>query len=277
MDKYKIKLFGRDYEMKVGERVDVQLPIKMKVVDKDGFRLHMIASTQTPDRHGDTVMQSGVELDNFLANPVILNSHNYGDVTEVIARGENTEVKGKGAKARLEMDWVFAVNENPKAKIAFDLYAGKFLNASSIGFIPLEFKKNQDGTTDWYTILRWELLEVSAVSVPANARALAKRKGIDVDGYYENEEEEDDIDDEDEDEIDEEDETEEDDVIEEEEEEIPEAEIEEKTIKRATKSELMSELASRLKVESPERIKSEEVRAKKSLTNKLIRLLIKTK
>jgi len=187
---YKIKLFGRDYEMKVGERVDVQLPIKMKVVDKENFRLHMIASTQTPDRHGDTVIQSGVQIDNFLDNPVILNSHNYGDVTEVIARGENVETKGKGEKSRLEMDWVFAVNENPKAKITFDLYAGKFLNASSIGFIPLEFKKEKDGTVDWFTITKWELLEVSAVSVPANARALAKRKGINVDEYEDDEEEE---------------------------------------------------------------------------------------
>lgn len=284
MKTYKVKLYGRDYEMKVGEKAKVQLPIEVKSINKDTHTLRMVASTQDPDRHGDVVVQSGVQLDNFLLNPVILNSHRYNDILDVIARGENVEIKGKGAKSKLEMDWVFAVEQNPKAKIGFDLYAGGFLNASSIGFIPKKFKLNKDGTTDYYTIIEWELLEVSAVSVPANARALAKAKGIEVDGY-ESEEDEEDEDDLDEDEID--DDEEEEEIIEQEEEkeEIPEAEIEEKQveqpieekkIKQATKGELMTALASRLKV-APEKQSAEEVRAKKSLTNKLIRLLIKEK
>lgn len=284
MKTYKVKLYGRDYEMKVGEKAKVQLPIEVKSINKDTHTLRMVASTQDPDRHGDVVVQSGVQLDNFLLNPVILNSHRYNDILDVIARGENVEIKGKGAKSKLEMDWVFAVEQNPKAKIGFDLYAGGFLNASSIGFIPKKFKLNKDGTTDYYTIIEWELLEVSAVSVPANARALAKAKGIEVDGY-ESEEDEEDEDDLDEDEIDDDEEEEEIIEQEEEEEEIPEAEIEEKQveqpieekkIKQATKGELMTALASRLKV-APEKQSAEEVRAKKSLTNKLIRLLIKEK
>jgi hypothetical protein len=78
--------------------------------------------------------------------------------------------------------WKFAVDANPKAKIIFDLYAGGFLHASSVGFIPTEFDKQKDGSTDYYTIKQAELLEVSAVSVPANAAAtLAKSIGIDTD------------------------------------------------------------------------------------------------
>jgi hypothetical protein len=78
--------------------------------------------------------------------------------------------------------WEFAVDANPKAKIIFDLYAGGFLHASSVGFIPTEFDKQKDGSTDYYTIKQAELLEVSAVSVPANAAAtLAKSIGIDTD------------------------------------------------------------------------------------------------
>jgi len=276
---YKVKLYGRDYEMKVGEKVEVQMPLQVKSVNKDNYSLRMVASTQDPDRHGDVVVQSGVQLDNFLLNPVILNSHRYNDIIDVIARAENIETKGKGAKSKLEMDWIFAVEQNPKAKIAFDLYEGKFLNASSIGFIPKKFKQNKDGTTDYYTITEWELLEVSAVSVPANARALAKQKGIEVDDYDEDEDEED-ILDEEEDEIDEEEDETEQKTIEEPEKivETPkEEEIAEKPVKSLSKTELMTVLASRLKVDSPERLKAEEVRAKKSLANKLIRLLIKTK
>ena len=157
------------------------MPIMVKAIDKENYRLTMVASTQDVDRHGDTVMQAGWDLKPYLKNPVILNSHNYYDATEVIARAENTRVEGKGKKAKLIQEWVFAVNENPKAKIIFDLYAGKFLHASSVGFIPRKFAENPDGSRNWYVIEEAELLEVSAVSVPANSAAtLAKSLGIDV-------------------------------------------------------------------------------------------------
>lgn len=164
-----------------GEKAIVSMPITVKSIDKVNFTLTMVASTQEPDRHNDVIIQSGWDTKNFLKNPAILNSHRYDDVTEIIAKATRTEIIGKGKRSRLEQDWKFAVNENPKAKIIFDLYANGFARASSVGFIPKKFKQNQDGTTDWFTIEEAELLEVSAVSVPANALALAKAKGIDVD------------------------------------------------------------------------------------------------
>lgn len=157
------------------------MPVQVKGIDKETYTLTMVASTQDVDRHGDTVMQAGWDLTHFEKNPVILNSHKYNDATEVIARAENVRIEGKGKRAKLIMEWVFAVAENPKAKIIFDLYAGKFLHASSVGFKPTKFAEKPDGTRDWFVIEEAELLEVSAVSVPANAMALAKAKGIDVD------------------------------------------------------------------------------------------------
>jgi len=160
----------------------MQLPVEIKNINKAEYTLTMVASTQDVDRHGDTIMQSGWDLKQYKKNPVILNSHNYYDATEVIAKATRTEVVGKGKRAKLEQDWKFAVEENPKAKIIFDLYAGGFLSASSVGFIVKKFKENQDGTRDWYTIEEAELLEVSAVSVPANAAAtLAKALGLEQD------------------------------------------------------------------------------------------------
>jgi seryl-tRNA synthetase len=44
------------------------------------------------------------------------------------------------------------------------------LNAVSVGFIPLEWTENKDG----YDITKWELLEFSAVAVPANQDAIAE-------------------------------------------------------------------------------------------------------
>jgi hypothetical protein len=172
---------------KQGEKATMNIPVMVKSIDKENFILTMVASTQTEDRHGDVVMQDGWDLTNYNKNPVILNSHNYGDATEVIAKAVRSEIIGTGKSAKLEQDWKFAVNENPKAKIIFDLYAGGYLNASSVGFIPKEFGLQEDKTTDWSVITRAELLEVSAVSVPANARALAKAKGIDTDVLGEDE------------------------------------------------------------------------------------------
>ncbi len=160
-----------------GEKAYMNLPVEVKSIDKDMGTLEAIFSTQDVDRHGDIVLQEGWDLVNFKKNPVILNSHNYGDAAEVIGKASNVKIDGKKLTGKI----TFAVNENPKAKVIFDLYAGGFLNAFSVGFIPTKFKQNKDGSTDWFTIEEAELLEVSAVSVPANARALAKEKGIDMD------------------------------------------------------------------------------------------------
>jgi len=160
-----------------GEKAYLQMPVEVKSIDKELGALEAIFSTQDVDRHGDIVLQDGWDISMFKKNPVILNSHNYGDAAEVIGKASGVKVEAKKLQGKI----TFAVNENPKAKIIFDLYAGGFLNAFSVGFIPTAFKTNKDGSTDWYTIESAELLEVSAVSVPANARALAKAKGIDID------------------------------------------------------------------------------------------------
>ena len=148
--------------------------IELKGVDKENKSLEAIFSSQKEDRHGDVVMQDGWELKNFKTNPVILNSHNHDDATEVIGKVEKGTLKIENGKLFGKIK--FAVDENPKAKIIFDLYAGGYLNAFSVGFIANEYDPK-----DFSKILKAELLEVSAVSVPANAYALAKSKGIDVD------------------------------------------------------------------------------------------------
>ena len=149
---------------------------KFKEVNKETFTLEAVFSTDDEDRHREVVKQN-FDLKQFKNNPVVLNSHNYEDATEVIGKIQPISVKDGALQGKIK----FAVNENPKAKIIFDLYAGGFLNAFSIGFIPLEFNKD-DGSIE-----KSELLEVSAVSVPANAYALAKSKGINVDELNEEE------------------------------------------------------------------------------------------
>lgn len=143
--------------------------VALKKVDKDEATIDGVFSTNDVDRHGDIVHQK-FNLKEFKANPVVLNSHNYRDATEVIGKVTKISVK----EGKLQGQVKFAVDENPKAKTIFDLYAGGFLNAFSIGFIPEEF--NEKGE-----ITKSSLLELSTVAVPANAYATAKSVGIDVD------------------------------------------------------------------------------------------------
>ncbi|MDP2654891.1 MAG: hypothetical protein Q8Q08_12795 [Candidatus Omnitrophota bacterium] len=147
----------------------LQIKLAPTTVDKEAFTVEGVFSTMDTDRHGDVVLQNW-ELDAYLRNPVVLNSHNYGDAAEIVARMLDIGVVDNKLQGKME----FAVKENPKAKVIFDLIAGGFANAFSAGFIVLEFGPNGE-------ILKSELLEVSVVSVPANSMAVAKAKGIDVD------------------------------------------------------------------------------------------------
>ena len=121
-------------------------------------------STETPDRDNEVLRASGFELSNYRKNPVVLWAHDY-----------SSPPIGKAL-------WVKTVGDKLKAKVKFastqfaqeikQLYEEGFLSAWSVGFIP---KKWIDGETDSeisreYT--KQEMLEFSAVPVPANPDAL---------------------------------------------------------------------------------------------------------
>lgn len=151
------------------DKIYKQLLFETKSIDVEKGTVYGIFSTPDVDRHGDIVIQNWI-LDEFKQNPVILNSHNYYDTNEVIGKA----LGDLGVKEnKLQGTIQFAVNENPKAKVAFDLVAGGYLNAFSVGFIPEEF--SNDGV-----ILKSRLLEISLVSVPANPNALVTAKSAGV-------------------------------------------------------------------------------------------------
>ena len=129
-------------------------------------RFHVVMSTAIEDRHGEIVYQNW-QLDNFQKNPVFLDSHNYSSIEHILGKVHSTT-----ATTQLEGDIEFAL-ENPKGMLAFKLALGDFLNATSVGFIPKSF--DEDGN-----ITQAELLELSAVSVPANPQALLE-KSLDMD------------------------------------------------------------------------------------------------
>jgi hypothetical protein len=190
--------------------------------------LDFISSDETLDRYGEIISAEGWRLENYRRNPVFQNAHQYGDVIFTLGKALITEVRSQGLStinsqpsAFLFQRIQFATEVNPMARIAYGLYKGKFLNAVSVGFIPVrwvngsekgevransllspalssqggegederpESDKVDDKVLDKVSVrqsvrksgggfrrkyLEQELLEVSAVGIPANPNALA--------------------------------------------------------------------------------------------------------
>jgi hypothetical protein len=134
-----------------------------------------IISTETVDRQGDQIMVEGWDFKAFKKNPLLLWSHNSGMGENRPAIGRVEDVKIDGGKVLFTP--VFDLKDD-FAKMIFDKFKNKFLNAFSIGFRPLEYTETDMG----YKFLKQEALEFSAVNVPANAEALVvlRGEGIDV-------------------------------------------------------------------------------------------------
>jgi uncharacterized protein len=159
--------------------------------------LDFIASTDSLDRYHEIIDPSGWRLDTYRRNPVFQNAHNYGDILFTLGKALITEVRtgadGPSANPYLFQRIQFATDVNPIARIAYGLYKGGFLNAVSVGFIPLRWQdspvaqastpaggegvppRDSDPSTQHIRrkYLEQELLEVSAVAIPANPDALA--------------------------------------------------------------------------------------------------------
>jgi HK97 family phage prohead protease len=144
---------------------------KVKNINVEDRTVKFVGTRETKDRTGDVIEVNGWELDNFNKNPVFLWDHNssippIGKVLSVIK--EN-------------MSLVFTVqfaskNVSEFADSIFESFKEGFLNAVSVGFLPKEFDLIRNAETDEITGFRFtrqELLELSAVSIPAHQDALA--------------------------------------------------------------------------------------------------------
>ena len=131
-----------------------------------------VLSTDDVDRHGDVISADGWVLDAYRENPVLLWAHDY-----------RHPAIGRAAKMwtephRLLADMEFAPTEF--AQEIGSLYRSGFQLGVSVGFKPLRFEERRDEKTGaflglWF--LEQELLEVSAVPVPANRSALRRSDG----------------------------------------------------------------------------------------------------
>lgn len=149
----------------------------LKAIDEIGERtVRFTISKTVEDRDGDVIHADGVDFTNYMKNPVFCSFHN----TREFPLGKVTKfwVEGDEVKADVYFPTLEELSTNPeqaseKAKLVdftYHCYKTGMLNAVSVGFIPLEWTETQKG----YDITKWELLEFSAVAVPANQDAIAE-------------------------------------------------------------------------------------------------------
>jgi len=156
------------------EKVQLSFSYNVKQEGEEKNRvLRFIGSDESQDRGGDRILAEGWELDNFIKNPVFLWAHDY--FAPPIGKAQViTSENGK-----LIFDIQFATSaEYEFADTIYKLYKGGYLAAVSVGFIPKEWKFLDEADNDPSQFfmpkifLKQELLELSAVPVPANANAL---------------------------------------------------------------------------------------------------------
>lgn len=148
----------------------------IKAVDEDAREITGIASTPESDRVGDIVMPEGAKYS--LPIPLLWQHDRSQPIGQVIAAKQTKqgiEIKAKLAKidapaqlsARLEEAW---------ASIKSGLVRGL-----SIGFRPIEYAFLDDGGIKFS---QWDWLELSAVTIPANASASIQTvKSFDREAY----------------------------------------------------------------------------------------------
>ena len=143
-------------------QLELQVSIKATKDDDENHILTFIGSDETIDRHGDIVKVDGWDLKNYKKNPVFLWAHN----SHQMPIGKAIKVWVDDGKLKFKIK--FAVEQYDFAKLAYDMYKGGYLNATSVGFMIQDWKFEGDN----FISEKQELFELSAVPVPANPNAL---------------------------------------------------------------------------------------------------------
>jgi HK97 family phage prohead protease len=133
--------------------LDFQAKAKGDVLMIEGF-----ANRAIVDRGGDLVDPKGMDLKNFMKNPILLFNHNpdfpIGKVTDIQASDEGLFVRAQISSSKAD-----------KITGVRDLVREGALKSFSIGFSSNDEEKNEEGVN---VIKSGELLELSVVGIPMN-------------------------------------------------------------------------------------------------------------
>lgn len=137
--------------------------LELKAVDEERREISGIATSISADRMNDVVVPEGAA---FKLPIPLLSQHKsalpIGEVYEAEVNGRNIRIK-----ARIPADTGLDYVENAWKQIKARLVRGLSIGFRSLKHEPLDKERPWDG----YKFLEWEWLELSAVTIPANAQA----------------------------------------------------------------------------------------------------------
>lgn len=143
----------------------------LSAADKEkGILRAVTGSDETIDRYGEIIDSATWQLEHYLKNPVLLWAHNltFGEDRPAIGKSIRTWVEDKKLKFDLQYDL-----KDPFAADIYRKYIEGYLSMFSVGFIPHTIERIMDDTQPNLRarLKNNELLELSAVPVPANPNA----------------------------------------------------------------------------------------------------------
>ena len=141
----------------------------------EGSVTEVVASTTIEDRYGDVVAPPW-DLSRIRQNPVVFWGHRYD--TPPVGKIQRVDTEGDRLMASIAWD---DSPDNPLGQLVARQYREGFLSGVSVGFNPGETtpRRNLEEDHQWFSrgmgnVYRDnELLEISAVGIPANPEALA--------------------------------------------------------------------------------------------------------
>jgi len=145
--------------------------LEIKETDDDKRQMTVVGSKQITDRDNDVIDLNGMSLKNYKKNPVFIWAHRGSETPEnVMGTTKKVWVDGKNLMFKLEF---LDMDVNPRADMVYKMFKSKALRAFSIGFAPDWEKASYNEKRGGFDFPTSELLEISAVPVPANPAALA--------------------------------------------------------------------------------------------------------
>jgi len=126
-------------------------------------------STDTIDRYGEILNPKGMKDENYSKNPIVLYSHNLGFFS---TPEPSKAIIGKSLYREIEAHAIIAKTKFADTPLANDVMIFNkegFMNTWSVGWMPL-CDPMMKGDAQYFG--EWELLEYSAVIIPANPDAV---------------------------------------------------------------------------------------------------------
>lgn len=124
---------------------------------------------EVEDRDGEVVTAEGWRMSDYLKNPVVLDSHNYSGIENILGRTVKLERQGDEWHAEI------AFNQSAKGKLAKLLVDSGDLKAVSVGFQSHKMEYPEKPSDGPVKHVQQSLLEISMVPVPMLQDALRVR------------------------------------------------------------------------------------------------------